>query len=173
MCYKAAHLADQLSDIPRVAAVCVYPAMVKIARQAVGQSGIKVASVATGFPSGQYSLQGKLDDTKYAVDEGADEIDMVISRGHFLAGDHQYVLRRDRRGEVRVWTGALEGDPGNRRTRNPRQRPQGQRSRDARRRGLHQDQHRQGSAQCDTASDAWSCSKPSATSTTRRERRSA
>jgi deoxyribose-phosphate aldolase len=92
MCYKAAHLADNLPDIPNVAAVCVYPTLVRIARQAVGQSGIKIAAVATGFPSGQYSLQTKLDDTKFAVDEGADEIDMVISRGHFLSGDYQYVF---------------------------------------------------------------------------------
>jgi deoxyribose-phosphate aldolase len=92
MCYKAAHLSDTLPDIPHVAAVCVYPALVPVARQAVGQSGIKVASVATGFPSGQYPLQTKLDDTKFAVEQGADEIDMVISRGHFLAGDYQYVF---------------------------------------------------------------------------------
>src|SRR5262245_51716052 len=92
MCYKAAHLADNLPDIPKVAAVCVYPTLVRIARQAVGQSGIKIAAVATGFPSGQYSLQNKLDDTKFAVEEGADEIDMVISRGHFLSGDYQHVF---------------------------------------------------------------------------------
>src|SRR3954451_11444517 len=92
MCYKAAHLSDNLPDIPHVAAVCVYPTLVRIARQAVGTSGIKVAAVATGFPSGQYPLQTKLDDTKFAVEEGADEIDMVISRGHFLSGDYSYVF---------------------------------------------------------------------------------
>jgi deoxyribose-phosphate aldolase len=70
----------------------VYPTLVRVARQAVGMTGIKVAAVATGFPSGQYPLQTKLDDTKYAVEEGADEIDMVISRGHFLAGDYAYVF---------------------------------------------------------------------------------
>src|SRR3954469_4844617 len=59
LCYKAAHLAENLPDIPHVAAVCVYPTLVKIARQAVGQSGIKIAAVATGFPSGQYPLQTK------------------------------------------------------------------------------------------------------------------
>src|SRR5262249_10425602 len=92
MCYKAAHLADNLPDIPHVAAVCVYPTLVRIARQAVGQSGIKIAAVATGFPSGQYSMQSRLDDTKFAVEEGADEIDMVISRGHFLQGEYNYVF---------------------------------------------------------------------------------
>lgn len=92
MCYKAAHLHDSLPDIPHVAAVCVYPTLVKLARQMVSHHGIKVAAVATGFPSGQYPLDIKLRDTKFAVDEGADEIDMVISRGHFLSGDYNYVF---------------------------------------------------------------------------------
>src|SRR2546421_12625519 len=56
MCYKAAHLADNLPDIPHVAAVCVYPTMAKIAKAQVKDSGIKVAAVATGFPSGQYTV---------------------------------------------------------------------------------------------------------------------
>src|SRR5205823_11346623 len=55
-------------------------------------TGINVAAVATGFPSGQFPLNVKLDDTRHAVGEGADEIDMVISRGHFLSGDYQYVF---------------------------------------------------------------------------------
>src|SRR5438093_8419440 len=92
MCYKAAHLADNLPDIPHVAAICVYPTMVKIAKEAVKNTGIKVAAVATGFPPGQYPLNVKLQDTRFAVGEGADEIDMVISRGHFLAGDYNYVF---------------------------------------------------------------------------------
>src|SRR2546430_10340488 len=92
MCYKAKHLHDALPDIPHVAAVCVYPTLVRIAKEALDGSGIHVAAVATGFPSGQYPLNVKLDDTRYAVGEGADEIDMVISRGHFLAGDYNYVF---------------------------------------------------------------------------------
>jgi deoxyribose-phosphate aldolase len=92
MCYKAAHLADNLPDMPHVAAVCVYPTLVRLARQAVQGTGVKVAAVATGFPSGQYPLPVKLEDTRYAVGEGADEIDMVISRGHFLAGEYPYVF---------------------------------------------------------------------------------
>lgn len=92
MCYKAAHLCDALPELPHVAAVCVYPTLVKIAKEAVAGTGVKVAAVATGFPSGQYPLNVKLGDTRYAVDEGADEIDMVISRGHFLAGDYSYVF---------------------------------------------------------------------------------
>jgi deoxyribose-phosphate aldolase len=92
MCYKAAHLCDSMPDVPRVAAVCVYPTLVRIARDTLKGTRIKVAAVATGFPSGQYPLDVKLRDTRYAVDEGADEIDMVISRGHFLAGDYNYVF---------------------------------------------------------------------------------
>jgi deoxyribose-phosphate aldolase len=72
--------------IPPVAAVCVYPTLVRTAREALGDSGVKVAAVATGFPSGQYPLDVRLRDVADAVDAGADEIDMVISRGLFLAG---------------------------------------------------------------------------------------
>jgi deoxyribose-phosphate aldolase len=91
LCYKAVHLHDTLPDVPHVAAVCVYPTLVRLARQCLSGSGVKVAAVATGFPSGQFPLHVKLEDTRYAVGEGADEIDMVISRGHFLSGDYQYV----------------------------------------------------------------------------------
>ncbi len=75
-----------------VAAVCVYSAMVAEAKRGVEGTGIKVAAVATGFPAGQVPLEAKLLDTRYAVEEGADEIDMVISRGRFLAGDESYVF---------------------------------------------------------------------------------
>jgi deoxyribose-phosphate aldolase len=92
LCYKAMHLHDSLPDIPRVAAICVYPTLVRLAKESLKGSSINVAAVATGFPSGQYPLNIKLDDTRYAVAEGADEIDMVISRGHFLAGDYNYVF---------------------------------------------------------------------------------
>jgi len=92
LCSKAIHLNDALPGLPHVAAVCVYPMLVRIAREALGGSGIHVAAVATGFPSGQYPRQTKLADTRFAVEEGADEIDMVISRGHFLAGEYAYVF---------------------------------------------------------------------------------
>lgn len=91
LCYKAMHPHDTLNGIPTVAAVCVYPTYVAIAKEALKGSGIQVASVATAFPSGNSTLQVKLDDTKYAVEQGADEIDMVISRGEFLSGNYQYV----------------------------------------------------------------------------------
>jgi deoxyribose-phosphate aldolase len=93
MCYKAQHLHDALPGLPTVAAVCVFPSMVPEARKALGQkSEIKIASVSTAFPAGQAPLEVKLIDTKFAVDHGADEIDMVISRGKFLAGEYTYVF---------------------------------------------------------------------------------
>src|SRR6059058_640473 len=67
MCYKARHLHDALPDIPHVAAVCVYPTLVRIAKDDLKGSGINVAAVATGFPSGQYPLNVKLDETRFAV----------------------------------------------------------------------------------------------------------
>ncbi|TND09571.1 MAG: deoxyribose-phosphate aldolase [Bacteroidetes bacterium] len=92
MCYKAMHLHDHLPGLPGVAAVCVYPTMVRTARKALGDSAIKVASVATAFPSGQSTAEIKIADTKFAVSEGADEVDMVISRGAFLTGNYNYVF---------------------------------------------------------------------------------
>ena len=92
LCYKAQHVADHLQQIPNVAAVCVYPNHVKTAKLALGDSGIKVASVATAFPSGNSSLAIKLSDVRMAVQQGADEVDMVISRGRFLQGDYNYVF---------------------------------------------------------------------------------
>lgn len=92
MCYKAMHLSDDIPGLPTVAAVCVYPTHVKTARQALGNSAVKVASVATAFPSGNSTLDIKIQDTRFAVEEGADEIDMVISRGEFLKGNYQFVF---------------------------------------------------------------------------------
>jgi len=92
MCFKAAHLHDVYPGLPTVAAVCVYPTMVKTAKSALGGAKIKVASVSTAFPSGQAPLQVKIDDTKFAVENGADEIDMVISRGEFLKGNYNFVF---------------------------------------------------------------------------------
>lgn len=92
MCYKAAHLCDHLPDLPPVAAVCVYPNHVRTAKKALAGSTIRVASVATSFPSGNASLEVRLSDTRFAVAEGADEIDMVISRGEFLNGNYAYVF---------------------------------------------------------------------------------
>jgi deoxyribose-phosphate aldolase len=79
------------ADCPAVAAVCVYPTMVPVAAAALAGSGVRLASVATAFPSGQAPLEVKLADTRAAVAAGADEIDMVISRGAFLAGHYSMV----------------------------------------------------------------------------------
>jgi deoxyribose-phosphate aldolase len=78
--------------IPSVAAVCVYPSMVKVAADALKGSGIQIASVATAFPSGQAPMEIKIADTRSAVQAGATEIDMVINRGAFLSGDYQTVF---------------------------------------------------------------------------------
>ena len=91
MCYKAMHLADDIEGLPTVAAVCVYPNHVKTAKKALQGSNVKIASVATAFPSGNSSRKIKLEDVKIAVTNGADEVDMVISRGEFLAGNYNFV----------------------------------------------------------------------------------
>jgi deoxyribose-phosphate aldolase len=92
LCRKALQPADAKYAVPNCAAVCVYPNMVRYARKFLGDvSPVKIAAVATGFPSGQYPLRTKLEEVRRTVAEGADEIDMVINRGAFLAGDHALV----------------------------------------------------------------------------------
>ncbi len=91
LCVKAEHPHDDPS-IPPVAAVCVYPAMVRHARRALGRdTKVRIASVATAFPSGQAPLRTRLAEVKAAVADGADEIDMVINRGAFLSGEFDRV----------------------------------------------------------------------------------
>ncbi|HIF14282.1 MAG TPA: deoxyribose-phosphate aldolase [Bacteroidetes bacterium] len=92
LCSKAMRPHDAFDDVPSVAAVCVYPNYVKIAKKELKGSGVNVAAVSTAFPSGNAPKQIKIDDTRFAVDEGADEIDMVISRGKFLAGEYKFVF---------------------------------------------------------------------------------
>ena len=92
LCRKALAPAEPRLAVPPCAAVCVYPNMVRHARQFLGaDSSVKVAAVATGFPSGQYPLPTKLAEVRRAVADGADEIDMVIDRCAFLTGDHAKV----------------------------------------------------------------------------------
>jgi deoxyribose-phosphate aldolase len=90
ICQKARQPSDD-PTIPPVAAVCIYPSLIKEARKQLGDSPIKIASVATAFPSGQSSLKVRLQEVKYAVNAGADEIDMVINRGLFLSGEYDAV----------------------------------------------------------------------------------
>ncbi len=92
LCAKARQPDPADPSCPPVAAICVYPSMVPTAAEALRGSGIHLASVATAFPSGQAPLKVKLDDTRAAVAAGADEIDMVISRGAFLAGRYLEVF---------------------------------------------------------------------------------
>jgi len=93
LCSKALQPAEAKYAVPSCAAVCVYPNMVKCARRFLGQSSpVRVASVATGFPSGQYPLRTKLEEVRRVVADGADEVDMVIDRCAFLAGDHAKVF---------------------------------------------------------------------------------
>ena len=92
LCLKAIRPHELLPEIPSVAAVCVYPNLVRAAKETLGNSGVKVAAVATAFPSGMSSRKVKLEETRWAVGEGADEIDMVISRGKFLQGEYGFVF---------------------------------------------------------------------------------
>jgi deoxyribose-phosphate aldolase len=87
LCAKAVCPDANRPEIPSVAAVCVYPSLVGVAAEALRGSGVAVASVATGFPAGQTSLAVKVQETREAVAAGASEIDMVISRDAYLAGD--------------------------------------------------------------------------------------
>jgi deoxyribose-phosphate aldolase len=85
LCRQAA-FSKKDTGYPDAAAVCLYPSLVKYARKELEGTGIRVASVAGAFPSGQTSLRVKLEEIKYAIEEGADEIDTVISRGKLLDG---------------------------------------------------------------------------------------
>jgi deoxyribose-phosphate aldolase len=93
LCRKALQPLEAKYEVPSCGAVCVYPNMVKYARKFLGEnSPVHVASVATGFPSGQVPLRVKLEETRRAAGDGADEIDMVIDRGAFLCGDYAKVF---------------------------------------------------------------------------------
>ncbi len=92
LCAKALHPDANDAGVPSVAAVCVYPDLVAHARSVLGASPVKVAAVATAFPSGRASMAVKLLDVQEALDAGADEIDMVIDRGAFLSGRYRQVF---------------------------------------------------------------------------------
>lgn len=92
LCRKALAPMEPRYGCPPVAAVCVYPNFVRIAKELTAGSTVKVASVATAFPSGQSALKVKLEDVRHAAAEGADEIDMVIDRGAFLSGEYSRVF---------------------------------------------------------------------------------
>lgn len=91
LCHQAIDFEDAERNIPTTASVCVYPSLVAVAKKELDGSNVKVASVAGAFPAGQSPLSLKVAEVKYAVEQGADEIDMVISRGKFLEGKYQEV----------------------------------------------------------------------------------
>ncbi|HET7328091.1 MAG TPA: deoxyribose-phosphate aldolase [Nocardioidaceae bacterium] len=105
LCAKARRPDPADPTCPQVAAVCVYADLVPVAVQALRGSGVRVASVATAFPSGRAALDVKLADTRDAVEAGADEVDMVIDRGAFLAGRYQQVFE-----EITAVRAAVAGD---------------------------------------------------------------
>ncbi|MFH5832460.1 deoxyribose-phosphate aldolase [Halalkalibaculum sp. DA3122] len=92
LCKKAKMPHADRPDLPTVAAICVYPNMVSAAKAELRDTNIKVASVATAFPSGMTTRNAKIQEAEFAVAQGADEIDMVISRGKFLEGEYAYVF---------------------------------------------------------------------------------
>ena len=91
MCYQAKRFKVNGADIPNVAAVCFYPPFAALAKSQLHDTGINVACVAGVFPSGQAPLDVRVAEVKYTAEQGADEIDMVISRGKFLEGDFEYI----------------------------------------------------------------------------------
>ena len=96
-------------NVPSAAAVCVYPALVSTAKKIVKDSNVKVASVSSYFPSGQAPIESKISDTQFAIDEGADEIDIVINRKAFFEGDYKKVYEeikalKDVCGEIHLKT---------------------------------------------------------------------
>lgn len=93
LCHQGFEIENAAKSIPHVAAICVYPTLVKTAKNALAGRDINVAAVAGAFPSGQSPLELRLAEVRYAVEQGADEIDMVISRGRLLSGDVDFVRR--------------------------------------------------------------------------------
>jgi len=101
LCRKGVHPFERDEELlgerlPCVAAICVYPALVTHCRPVLAGTRVNIASVATGFPSGQYPLSVRLEDVRRAVADGADEIDMVINRGAFLSGRYDEVAQEIR-----------------------------------------------------------------------------
>lgn len=91
LCNKALEFRNDKRNIPSTAAVCVYPTFAAIAKQKLAGSSVHVATVAGAFPAGQSPIEVKLAEIRYALEQGAEEIDMVISRGKFLEGNYQEV----------------------------------------------------------------------------------
>ncbi len=93
LCNKASSYENKVAEIPNVAAVCVYPVFAKLVSSLLSDHTIATACVAGGFPSGQSPLHIRIAEVKDAVENGADEIDMVISRGKLIEGNEEYISR--------------------------------------------------------------------------------
>ena len=154
LCAKGRRPDPSDPSVPSVAAICIYPSLIPVAREALAGSGVKVASVATGFPSGQTFTDIKVTETRLAAEAGADEIDMVIDRGAFLSGDYATVFDEIRRDQGCVWRRPPEGHPRDRRARDVRQRAPREHPRDGGRGRLYQDLDREGHARRDPAGHA-------------------
>ena len=144
LCAKARRPDPERSEVPKVAAVCVYPDMVEIAAKELQGTGVDIASVATAFPSGRSSIKIKIADTELAVESGATEVDMVIDRGAFLSGQYgrvfdEIVTIKQASGNAHLKVILETGELDHLRQRAPRVL-----ARAAGRRRLHQDLHRQG-----------------------------
>ncbi len=90
LCDKAINPSNE-KEVPSCAAICIYPRFVDFVSNKLSGTNVKTATVATSFPSGQVPLELKLSEVKYCIEQGADEIDMVISRGEFLSGNYKFV----------------------------------------------------------------------------------
>ena len=154
LCSKAIRPDPTDPSVPSVAAVCVYPNLVPTAVERLRGTGVKVASVATAFPSGQSPLDVKVRDVEDAVELGADEIDMVIDRGAFLSGRYaqvydEIVRVKEACGEAHLKVILEVG-----RARHLRQRPPRLAARDGGGRRLHQDLDREAARRGDAAGAA-------------------
>ena len=154
LCSKAIRPDPSDPNVPSVAAVCVYPNLIPAAKQRLAGSGVKIASVATYFPSGQAPLDVKLRDVEDAVALGADEIDMVIDRGAFLSGRYAKVFDEIVKVKEACGRRAPEGDPRGVGARHVRQRSPCVAARDGCRRRFHQDVDREAPGRGDAAGAA-------------------
>jgi deoxyribose-phosphate aldolase len=97
LCRKAIKPIEDGSEIPHVAAVCIYPKFIKTAKKVLFGSGVKVASVTASFPSGQIPLRIKLEEVKQAISLGVDEVDIIINRDEFLTGNYDFTFNEVRK----------------------------------------------------------------------------
>ena len=167
LCAKAVRPDPLDPTVPSVAAVCVYPTWCRWPPTPCAGTGVLVASVAGAFPPASARSKSGCDEIRRAVEEGADEIDIVLNRTAFLSGRLRHGLRRDRRLQGGLRPGPSQGHPRDRRVGELRPGPTGVDAGDGRRRRRHQDLHGQDRRGRDVAGRRCACPRPSATSTSR------